>query len=257
MKNTYANKYIIESNSTFYQALTKMDEHHVKFLVAVDKNRQVKGVLTDGDVRRGFLRGSKLEDSIASAICKDFTSVRDTDGLQQILSAFQDERIGFLPVLDSEGQLRNIITRRGLNVLLLQNQQFQIDFDFNKINENAFEYEICARPWGFYKTTVLNDLFQAKVIHIMPGQALSLQSHMRREECWVIINGEGLIQLGESVHSIDPGRSYFIPKGCKHRLTNTSNTRTLIFFEVQLGDYFGEDDIQRYEDHYGRLCDDL
>lgn len=252
MKKNYIDKYIIDLNSTLYQALTKMDEHHVKFLVAVNKNRQIKGTLTDGDVRRGILRGIKLEEGIESVIYKTFTSVRDSDGLQQILSAFIDKRIEFLPVLDSDGQLRNIITRRGLHVLLLQNQKFQIDFDFDTIDENALEYAIFARPWGFYKTTVLSDMFQAKVIHVLPGQAMSLQSHQRREECWVIINGEGLIQLSESVHPVTPGRSYFIPKGCKHRLTNTSEVETLILIEVQLGDYFGEDDIIRYNDMYER-----
>ena len=86
----------------------------------------------------------------------------------------------------------------------------------------------------------------------MPKQALSLQSHERREEYWIIVNGTGLIQLGESIHPVVPGGTFFIPKGCKHRLTNTSETETLILTEVQLGDYFGEDDIYRYDDHYGR-----
>lgn len=246
-------KHVVDYQSSLYQALQQMNRNRVKFLVGVDENGLVVGTLTDGDVRRGLLRGMRLEDSIERAICKEFTFVRDKEGLQQILSAFQDTRIEFLPVLDNGRRLRNIVTRRSLNVLLLQNQKFQIDFDFETIDENALEHEIFARPWGFYKTTILNDMFQAKVIHVLPGQAMSLQSHCRREECWVIVNGEGLIQLGESVHPVAPGRSYFIPKGCKHRLTNTSETETLILIEVQLGDYFGEDDIKRYEDSYGRI----
>lgn len=246
-------KHVIDFQSTLYQALQQMNCRKVKFLVAADGSKRVVGTLTDGDVRRGLLQGMKLEDPIESAICKDFVSVSNTEGLYQVLSAFQDSRIAFLPVLDSDGRLCNIITRRGLQVLLLQNQKFQIGFDFDTLDENALEHEIFARPWGFYKTTVLNDMFQAKVIYVLPGQALSLQSHQRREEYWVIVNGEGLIQLGESVHPVAPGGSYFIPKGCKHRLTNTSEVETLILIEVQLGDYFGEDDIKRYEDSYGRV----
>ena len=127
-----------------------------------------------------------------------------------------------------------------------------MDFDFSALDENTLEHEIFARPWGFYKTTILNDLFQSKVIYVMPGQALSLQSHQRREEYWTVVHGQGCIQIGESVHPVSPGQSFFIPKGCKHRLTNTSKTNTIILTEVQLGDYFGEDDIQRYLDQYGR-----
>ena len=245
-------KHVIAYKVNLYQALQHMNNQRVKFLVAVDNDGKVIGTLTDGDVRRGILSGMSLEEPIENAICKSFTSVSYRDGLSQVLEAFQDSQIEFVPALRPDGQLSNIITRRGLNVLLLKNREFHIDFDFDKLDENSLEHEIFARPWGFYKTTILNDLFQSKVIHIMPGQALSLQSHQRREEYWIIVNGKGTIQLGESIHTAVPGNSFFIPKGCKHRLTNTSDTETLILTEGQLGDYFGEDDILRYEDMYHR-----
>lgn len=246
------NTHLIHVQASLYQALQQMDEQRVKFLVAVDSQGVVVGTLTDGDVRRRILRGNFLQESIDGAICKDFTSVSQGDGLLQILEAFQNPKIEFLPVLEENGRLFNIITRRGLHVLLLQNQKFQSNFDFDTLDENVLEHEIFARPWGFYKTTILNALFQSKIIHIMPMQALSLQSHDRREEYWIIISGNGVVQIGESVHPVLPGGTYFIPKGCKHRLINNSETETLILTEVQLGDYFGEDDIRRYEDQYGR-----
>ncbi len=246
------NTHLIHLQASLYEALQQMDDRRIKFLVAVDSQGVVIGTLTDGDIRRRLLKGNFLQEPIDGAICKAFTSVSQMDGLLQVLKAFQNPKIEFLPVLKENGQLFNIITRRGLNVLLLQNQKFQMDFDFGAIDENALEHEIFARPWGFYKTTVLNEMFQSKIIHIMPGQALSLQSHDHREEYWIIVNGAGLIQLGESVHPAVPGGTFFIPKGCKHRLTNTSETEPLILTEVQLGDYFGEDDVRRYEDIYGR-----
>lgn len=229
-----------------------MDLYKVKFLIAVDDSDTVSGTLTDGDIRRAILRDYSLDKPVEEAMYREFTYVRSDAGLQQVLSAFQEPRIKFLPVLSDSGKLRNIITRRALNVLLLQNQRFQIDYDFGSIDENRLEHEIFCRPWGFYKTTVLNEMFQSKVIHVMPGQALSLQRHRRREEYWIVVNGTGEIRLGESVRPAFPGGTFFIPKGCRHQITNTSQTETLILTEVQLGDYFGEDDIERFEDKYGR-----
>ncbi len=247
-------KYMIGAAATLYEALDHMNRNKVKFLLAVDAEERLTGTLTDGDIRRAVLRGAGLSTSIDAAIHKDFTSVGHQADLKQVLDAFRDPRIEFLPVLDEDGKLCNLVTRRALNVLLLQNQRFQIDFDFDSIDEDRLEGEIFARPWGIYKTTVLNDMFQAKVIYIMPGQALSLQSHRHREEYWIVIHGSGDIQLDGSIHGVTPGQSFFIPKGCKHRMSNTSETEILILNEVQLGDYFGEDDIQRYDDRYGRPC---
>lgn len=229
-----------------------MDRNHVKFLIAVDDGEHVTGTLTDGDVRRALLNGLELDETIQSAICNQYIFVRNTADLQEVLSAFSDSKIKFLPVLDEESRLCNLITRQALNVLLLQNQRFEIRYDFSTIDETLLEHEIFSRPWGFYKTTVLNDFFQAKVIYIMPGQAISLQSHQRREEYWTIISGSGTLQLDQSVYTVSPGGMYFIPRGCMHRLTNTSDRETLILNEVQLGKYFGEDDIRRYDDKYGR-----
>lgn len=245
-------KHVISADATLYEALQAMNSHRVKFLIATDDRGVVTGTLTDGDIRRGLLNGMQLADIIDAALCKQFTAVSDTDGLQQVLTAFHKPGIEFLPVLNKDDQLCNIITRRALNVLLLQNKEFLINYDFSSIDENTLEHEIFARPWGFYKTTVLNNMYQAKVIYIMPGQALSLQSHSRREEHWLMVSGQGQIQIGDSVQPALPGTNLFIPKGCKHRMTNTSKTDILIISEVQLGDYFGEDDIQRLDDRYGR-----
>lgn len=246
-------KYLIANNVTIRQALQQMDNNRIKFLVVVDCENKVIGTLTDGDIRRALLRGFDIEMTVSDAMCKQFTAVNVNEQLQTVIEKFKDPRIEFLPVINQFGKFVNLITRRGLNVLLIKNKKFSIDFDFSQINENELEHDIFARPWGFYKTTILNDFFQSKVIYVMPGEALSLQSHQRREEYWIVINGEGKIQIGESIHPVIPGQSFFIPKGCKHRLTNTSKIDTLILTEVQLGDYFGEDDIVRYEDMYHRI----
>ena len=247
------NIHLIDYGVTIRQALQQMDNKRVKFLVVVNCEHKVTGTLTDGDIRRALLRGHNIDEPLSVALCKEFTSVSNQEGLGSVIEKFKDPRIEFLPVLSKQGEIVNLITRRGLNVLLLKNKEFSMEFDFSQIDENDLEHEIFARPWGFYKTTILNDFFQSKVIYVMPEQALSLQSHQRREEYWTVVYGQGNIQIGESVHPVTPGQNFFIPKGCKHRLTNTSQTDTLILTEVQLGDYFGEDDIVRYEDRYYRV----
>ncbi|MBR2028429.1 MAG: CBS domain-containing protein [Oscillospiraceae bacterium] len=245
--------YVITNEVSLYQALQQMNDRKVKFLVVTDSENKVIGTLTDGDIRRSILKNQDLNRSVEDCVCRNITYLKESDGLPEAISAFRDERFEFLPVMDSENHLINIITRRNLHVLLLKDITFSTDFDFSSLDDIILEHEIFARPWGFYKTTVLNEMFQGKVIYVSPNQKLSLQSHQRREEYWMIVKGEGLIQLGDSVHPVHPGSTFFIPKGCRHRISNTSSTETLIFTEVQLGDYFGEDDIERYEDIYNRV----
>ena len=245
--------YVITNEVSLYQALQQMNDRKVKFLVVTDSENKVIGTLTDGDIRRSILKNQDLNRSVEDCVCRNITYLKESDGLPEAISAFRDERFEFLPVMDSENHLINIITRRNLHVLLLKDITFSTDFDFSSLDDIILEHEIFARPWGFYKTTVLNEMFQGKVIYVSPNQKLSLQSHQRREEYWMIVKGEGLIQLGDSVHPVHPGSTFFIPKGCRHRISNTSSTETLIFTEVQLGDYFGEDDIERYEDMYNRV----
>ena len=99
----------------------------------------------------------------------------------------------------------------------------------------------------------MNNYCQAKIICVYPKSQLSLQSHDHREEHWIVAHGEGQVQIGESYLDAKCGSVFFIPKGCKHRLTNTHESEYLILTELQIGDYFGEDDIHRYEDIYGRM----
>ena len=245
--------HVITNDISLFDALQLMNDRKVKFLVVTDSENKVVGTLTDGDIRRSILKNQDLSRNVEDCVCKNITCLKEADGLSEAIEAFRDERFEFLPVTDSEKHLINIITRRNLHVLLLKDITFSTDFDFSSLDDIILEHEIFARPWGFYKTTVLNEMFQGKVIYVSPNQKLSLQSHQRREEYWMIVKGEGLIQLGDSVHPVHPGSTFFIPKGCRHRISNTSSTETLIFTEVQLGDYFGEDDIERYEDIYKRV----
>ena len=111
--------------------------------------------------------------------------------------------------------------------------------------------ETYQRPWGYY--TVLADETDHKVkrIIVYPGQRLSLQKHKQRAEHWFVLSGEGIVTLDGKRLNKKGGESVEIPRGSVHRIEN-QGTADLSFIEVQTGDYFGEDDIERMEDDYGR-----
>ena len=117
--------------------------------------------------------------------------------------------------------------------------------------EHIFHAKV-NRPWGSY--TVLEEDpegFKLKRIEVAPGARLSLQSHKHRSEHWVIVSGVATVTNGEDILTFQKNQSTYIPKNTKHRLENRG-TEPLHIVEIQVGQYLGEDDIQRYEDNYGR-----
>ena len=107
------------------------------------------------------------------------------------------------------------------------------------------------RPWGYYFVLSDEQSYKAKKIVVYPGKRLSLQRHSKRDEHWYIIHGKARMTLDNSQFIINDGQSVDIPRGSLHRIENIG-TDELSFVEVQTGDYFGEDDIERIEDDFGR-----
>ena len=107
------------------------------------------------------------------------------------------------------------------------------------------------RPWGSYDSVDVGERFQVKRIKVKPGARLSLQSHGRRAEHWIVVSGVARVTRDNDVFELFANQSAYIPIGAKHRLENPG-TEMLELVEVQSGDYLGEDDIVRYEDVYGR-----
>lgn len=240
-------------DATIIDSLKKIDTNKKGFLIIENIEGKVVGTLTDGDIRRAFIKGIGIEAPISSVYTRQFQYLRKEDGLTKATELFKNNAIRFLPIIDGNGKLINIITKNQMHALLLQDIHADLTYQFSDLDEGIVDYEIYQRPWGFYKTTVMNDYFQSKVISVNPKSQLSLQSHKHREEHWIVAHGIGTVQLDESIVEVHCGSSIFIPKGCKHRLTNTDEKENLIITEVQIGDYFGEDDIIRYEDIYGRV----
>ena len=219
---------------------------------------KVVGTLTDGDIRRAVLRGAANMQSVKeSGACRDdFTFLRSSQCIDDAIDIFKQGHIGFIPVLDDQGKLVNVLLKKQFYSLLLQCRMPSLDGDFSGIDENLVDFEVFNRPWGIYKTTTLQDAYQSKVLQVRPGGLLSLQYHNHREEYWTVASGTGVAQVGESRFILHPGSHVVIPKGCTHRLHNTSADEWLVVIEVQVGDYFGEDDIVRIEDVYGRTGSD-
>ena len=118
-------------------------------------------------------------------------------------------------------------------------------------NEAADQHIFDHRPWGKYEILRDTESFKSKVITVNPDQQLSYQSHKRRAEHWIVVEGVAEVTLNDKIHKLTSGESIFIPKEAKHRVKNPGK-QNLVFVEVQTGEYFGEDDIIRYEDNYGR-----
>jgi mannose-6-phosphate isomerase-like protein (cupin superfamily) len=108
------------------------------------------------------------------------------------------------------------------------------------------------RPWGYFVNLEEKETHKLKRIVVNPGGKLSYQMHHYRDEVWTIIKGGGIFILDDIVQRVGPGTVCRIPAGRKHRIMNDGDTE-LEFIEVQTGTYFGEDDIVRYSDDYGRV----
>jgi mannose-1-phosphate guanylyltransferase/mannose-6-phosphate isomerase len=121
------------------------------------------------------------------------------------------------------------------------------------LEDQAAEFHTTVfRPWGSY--SILEDADDCKVkrLIVKPGQVLSLQMHHRRSEHWTVIQGVAKVRLNDEEFLLQPNQSTYIPVETRHRLENPG-TEDVHLIEVQTGDYFGEDDIVRFEDIYGRV----
>lgn len=108
------------------------------------------------------------------------------------------------------------------------------------------------RPWGSYSVLSDADDHKVKRIEVRPGSRLSYQRHFRRAEHWFVVSGRAVVELDGVATELSSGDSIDIPLEAAHRIQNPSSDAPLVFIEVQHGSYFGEDDIERLDDDYGR-----
>lgn len=112
--------------------------------------------------------------------------------------------------------------------------------------------EFDQRPWGNYTVLDEGQNYKVKRIEVLPEKRLSYQKHSRRAEHWFVIAGTAKVTLNDREYLVKSGESINIAIGDKHRVENPDE-KMLVFIEIQTGDYFGEDDIERFEDDFGRI----
>lgn len=177
-----------------------------------------------GDVVAYDVQGSYVRSSgplIATAGLKD-TVVIATDDVILVMPMDRAQEIKeIVKTLDAQGRTEHVLHKR------------------------------VYRPWGWYQSMKADANYQVKQLTIHPGGVLSLQSHQHRSEHWVVVSGEAEVTRGEELIMLAVNQSIYIPAGMKHRLENKGQV-PLCIIEVQTGNYLGEDDIERFEDVYGR-----
>lgn len=241
---------IIDRTSSLISAMNLIEKNKQGFVIVCNNENFLFGVLTDGDIRRAIISGLSLKTSVDMVCNQDVLRVSNVSNFNDIAEFFNKESINFLPVVDEGNKVINVITKNQFMALTLANLPLSLSNEMPPLSAN---YDILLRPWGFFKITLKTPHSQTKILHIFPKQQLSLQKHEKREEYWVIAKGQAEVTLGSSVKKMHEGSYVFIPKGCWHRLRNISGKDNLIVSEVQLGSYFGEDDIIRKTDDYNRI----
>lgn len=117
--------------------------------------------------------------------------------------------------------------------------------------KEVFQHQRTHRPWGCFESIDNGERFQVKHITVNVGGKLSLQRHHHRSEHWVVVKGSAKVTRGEEEFLLSENQSTYIPTGVMHRLENVGKI-PLEIIEVQSGAYLGEDDIERFDDQYGR-----
>ena len=118
----------------------------------------------------------------------------------------------------------------------------------NKNNLPAYD----VRPWGSFTVLDEGENYKVKRIEVLPGKRLSYQRHSRRAEHWYVVHGTAKVTLDGVEKLVNAGEAIDIAVQTAHRVENPDAEQLLVFIETQTGDYFGEDDIVRIEDDFGR-----
>jgi len=118
----------------------------------------------------------------------------------------------------------------------------------NQYHSPAFD----QRPWGSFTVLDEGDSYKVKRIEVLPEKRLSYQRHSRRAEHWYVVRGTAKVTLNGVEILVKAGQAVDIAAEDAHRVENPDGSELLVFIETQTGDYFGEDDIERLEDDFGR-----
>ena len=161
--------------------LIQLEQHEKKFVVCVDKSNRAIGVLTNGDIRKAFLENANITDTVDTICNADFKYLNVDSSFDEVCELFKFPNRSFLPIINKNKELVNILTKAQFHIICLENISFDLEYDFSKLDSVISEHEVYNRPWGFYKSTLLTAHAQAKIITVLPHSELSLQKHLKRE----------------------------------------------------------------------------
>ncbi len=190
--------------------------------------------ISDKDDKGNVIKGNVVAKKTSNCYVRSEKRLITTIGLKDLIIVETSDAILVANKEESQ-EVKNIVNA-------LKKQSIPEGQDHKKI----------YRPWGFYESIVDEERWQVKLINVEPGEKLSLQLHHHRSEHWIIVSGTAKVEIDEKEITLHENQSSYIPLGSKHRLSNPGKI-PLKLIEVQSGSYLGEDDIERFEDNYGRI----
>ena len=216
-------------------SMPELIEHGKNGFLVLDKDEAVKAVASVKDIDRAYCRKS---------VEKTFTA---EDMIEKYIHTY--EQILVKPALRTVPYLMQD-SKNDKNPAPYQNQRGAANRRV-KEGDSLMKKGENYRPWGYYIVLSDEERFKVKKIVVYSGKRLSLQRHKRRAEHWHIVQGRARITLDNNQLTLSAGQSLDIPQGALHRIENIGQDE-LSFIEVQTGEYFGEDDIERIQDDFGR-----
>ena len=189
--------------------------------------------LADKDAEGNFLSGDVVAWDVQDSYLRSVTAIIAAVGVKDLVVVATGDAVLVVPRAQAQGVTKIVAKLRQAG------------------RKEIASHTTVDRPWGSYKVLESTATFQVKAVTVNPGGQLSLQLHRRRAEHWVVVSGAATVTRGEETLELKPSQSAYIPIGTRRRLTNRT-AEPLHIVEVQTGDYFGEDDIVRFDDEYGR-----
>ena len=192
------------------------------------------GKISNKDINNNFIKGKVLAKDTTNCYLRSEKRLITTIGIKDLIIIETSDAILVAEKSKSQ-EVKNVVN-------LLKQQGISEGQEHKKI----------YRPWGFYESIIDEERWQVKIINVKPERKLSLQKHHHRSEHWIVVSGTANVEIDGKQTTLHENQSSYIPIGSKHRLSNPGKIM-LKLIEVQSGSYLGEDDIQRFEDNYGRV----
>jgi mannose-1-phosphate guanylyltransferase/mannose-6-phosphate isomerase len=189
--------------------------------------------INDKDNNNNYIEGDVIAEQTSNCLIRSERGLVVTIGCEDMVIIDSDDAI-MIASKDKTQDVKKIVEK-------LKREKRSESFMHRKV----------YRPWGSYDSVDMGETFQVKRLTVNPGKKLSLQSHEKRAEHWVVVKGVATITKGDEIFQLYENQSTYIPLGTKHRLENAGD-ELLEIIEVQSGSYLGEDDIVRYDDDFGR-----